>query len=162
MFDLDGISDVDTFLFADAKSGMYRRRFAIHFEQKKSASDSTYNFSGREEMVLGANTYYYDALFGFQAKRVEENPEADYAKVEMYMRQHGFNAWQETMYQRFMRTVDNDRRSELLFLYHEDLSISGFTVLQLEGPDEARWPSLSAELRQRALSTFEVIEEGAD
>ena len=158
-FDIAGLADVDTFLFADVSSGIYTCRLAIHFESQRPDRDFTYNFPEEPTVALGDHEYYYDAFFGPQAKMVEENPNADFSKVELFLRSKGLTGWKEAMWHRFMRTLDSSRRSELLILYHEDLGAAGVTVADLgaDGPKAHLWPELSAALKERALGSFQIV-----
>ncbi|MBT4096008.1 MAG: hypothetical protein HOM68_14610 [Gemmatimonadetes bacterium] len=159
-FDISNLADVDSFYFADATAGPYTRRLAFHFETQRPGRDFTYRFPAEPLVRLGEFDYYHDAFFGPQARLVAENPKADFSKVENFLQSQTLELWEDAMWHRFMRTLDESRRSELLILYHEDLRNveTPSADLSAEGAKADQWPKIAKELRLRALSSFRVTE----
>ena len=81
--------------------------------------------------------------------------------MQRFLQSTGRATWEEAMWHRFMRTLDETNRSELLLLYHETLRNSGVTVAQIaDGGEKAHlWPEMQASLKERALKAFSITSE---
>jgi hypothetical protein len=61
--------------------------------------------------------------------------------------------------QRLVHLVDKEKRNELMIIYLEDTSITGFTAADLAkgGRAEAEWNEVSEGLLTRALKDIKVL-----
>jgi hypothetical protein len=59
-----------------------------------------------------------------------------------------------------VRVVDEARRHEIIIVYVEDLSETGWTVADLsQAGRSAEWERLAAGLQERALKNFKVVKD---
>ena len=88
-----------------------------------------------------------DAVFAAGAGRIGEYRECSFRL-----------AGTEFMSQRLVHLVDASKRNELMIIYVEDLSDTGFTAANLSegGSAHARWNEISQGLLDRALKNMKV------
>jgi hypothetical protein len=67
------------------------------------------------------------------------------------------------MYVRLVHLLDDRKRKELMIIYGEDLSDTGYTAAELRGGGKAyaRWPTIEKDLVARAEKKI-MIEESAE
>ena len=88
----------------------------------------------------------------------EAVPDSDFGRTDSFLTQQGFVTPKQVIRERFVRILDEDARSEVLFIYMEDVKYSGLglnEVLNLDGGSE-EWLSITHGLFERALTSFDI------
>jgi len=84
-------------------------------------------------------------------------PGSDRERVLQLVAQAGYTMPAETMSVRLVNLLDESKRQELMFIYTEDLALSGTSVAELQaGGGEAKWQGLQAGLIERATQKIQV------
>ncbi len=157
-FILSGTAQVEKFVFADHEEQKINRIFFVQFES--SLDGGAYNYSIAETLALGAHEYMHESHSWHWKAMVEENPDADYAQVDAFLRDRGYGTPEYAIIELFVRVLDEAKLNEVLFLYIEDLSYKGLSYSELSDIEKAfeEWTRISQELASRSLESFEVIE----
>ena len=158
-FDLKGIACVERQVFAAVKNRRIQRLFIIQFEGILDSSAEIYRWQMRDPIRLGDGEYRHN-IFAFDTGReVREDPEAETAKTDAFLKEKGLELDSELVMSRFARVVGEDRKHELIFFYIEPLASWHQRVTDFAdgAPRTAGQRDLASELSQRSLRAFRVI-----
>jgi hypothetical protein len=133
------------FVDADAR-GRIRRMYMLQFEGYLPGIDASYSYEVKETVKLGGEDYIVNVESVPNVKAaLGQQPESDSARAVAFLEGKGYSVGESVRYQRFVRLVDESKRSEFIMLYIED---AGTTQ-----PDE----KAMREFRERALKGFAVL-----
>lgn len=133
------------FVDADAR-GRIRRLYMLQFEGYLPGIDASYSYEAKETLKLGGEEYMVNIEnVPNVAAALKQIPESDTAHAVAFLEGKGYHIPEAVRYQRFVRLVDESKRSEFIMLYIED---AGTTQ-----PDE----KAMREFRTRALKGFIVL-----
>jgi hypothetical protein len=162
-FELYGLADADIFVFAEADEDRTLKRWlVVQFEGFLDSNSHTYNYAMIDRVTLGSHEYMTDAFTANMRQLREEMPaDSDGARVVWLLEEHGYVRPQEAIWVRLVRTLGDDRRKELLFIYTEDLARLGLTAEQVspDGLVPLAHTALLQGVRDRARNAFTIIED---
>ena len=157
-FTLYGVAHVEQHHFVVANSRKRVQRLLwFQFEGYLDNNEHRYRYPGMETLTLKGLTFLHDADVMNIDGDYKERPTSDSAHVVDFLRENGYTLEGDTMFKR-MVWLDANLRNELMIIYSEDLSPTGFRVSDLTkgGSDADKWSSISEALHQRALAGFTV------
>jgi hypothetical protein len=133
------------FVDADARRRI-RRMYMLQFESYLPGVDATYNYEMTETVSLGGKDYSVNVESVPNVKAaLGQQPQSDAARAVAFLEGKGYSVGESVRYQRFVRLVDESKRSEFIMLYVEDADASG-------GDEKAM-----REFRERALKGFVIL-----
>jgi len=156
-WDLYGICDAELHVFVEAdKHKHVQRLYWVQFEHYLPDNNDTYNYPFTEKLTLGGREF--DVTTNFRPTLTPPaRAGSDRERVLQLVQQAGYQLPPETMSVRLVHLLDDTKRQELMFIYAEDLSLSGTSVAALQAAGgEAKWPELRAALIQRATQRIQL------
>ena len=159
-FVLYDVANAEQHFFVDADAGgRVRRLYWVQFEGYLPSNTHKYNYKSPKTVRINGLDFFADA----QARQIPA-PDADLAskpankisdgdRARAFLASKGYGlASNEALWQRLVHMTDASNRSELMFIYLEDLSGMGLTAADLNegGKAAARWEAVSKELLERA------------
>ena len=158
-FVLYDVANAEQHFFVDADApGRIKRFFWIQFEGYLPANTHTYNYKSTKIVNIGGWDFFADA-YPRSLKGDLGRPDSDGNRARAFLASKGFHmASTEIISQRLVHLVDASKRNELMIIYVEDLSDTGFTAANLSegGSAHARWNEISQGLLDRALKNMKV------
>ena len=129
----------------------------FQFEGYLDNNEHTYRYTDMEAITLKDLTFLHDADVMNIDDDYKERPTSDSAHAADFLKEKGYILEGDTMFKR-MVWLDADLRNELMIIYSEDLSATGFRVSDLTkgGSDTDKWSSISKVLHKRTLASFAV------
>ena len=133
--------------FVDAgPDGLVRRMYMLQFESYLPNVDAKYDYAPAETVRLGGEEYIVNAeSVPNVAAALAQNPQSDSARAVEFLKGKGYRVGESVRFQRFVRLVDDAKRSEFIMLYVEDA-----------GAAQADEKSMR-EFRERALKGFVIL-----
>lgn len=159
---LNGNAQAEQHFFVDTEKGKsIKRLFMVQIEGFLPTNNYTYNYRIADTVQLGEHEYMTDASFGKLSVIRKGRPDSDVSKAIAYLELQGFRfKSDEFMSRRFVRVVDDAQRNEIIIVYAESLSETGWTLAALsEAGRSAEWERLAAGLQTRALKSFKVVKD---
>jgi hypothetical protein len=156
-WDLYGICDAELHVFVEADEHKHvQRLYWVQFEHYLPDNNHTYNYPFTEKLALGGREF--DVTTNFRPTLTPPaRAGSDRERVLQLVQQAGYQLPPETMSVRLVHLLDDTKRQELMFIYAEDLSLSGTSVGALQAAGgEAKWPELRAALIQRAAQRIQL------
>ncbi|HYY97837.1 MAG TPA: hypothetical protein VE642_04555 [Pyrinomonadaceae bacterium] len=133
------------FVDADARRRI-RRMYMLQFESYLPGVDAKYDYAAAETVKLGGEDYIVNAeSVPNVAAALAQSPQSDSARAVEFLKGKGYSVGESVRFQRFVRLVDESKRSEFIMLYVEDAGASG--------ADE----KAMREFRERASKGFAVL-----
>jgi hypothetical protein len=133
------------FVDADARRRI-RRMYMVQFESYLPGVDATYDYGAAETVNLGGGVYTVNAeTVPNVPAALKQNPQSDAARAASFLEGKGYRVGESVRFQRFVRLVDESKRSELIMLYVEDAG-------DAQGGEKAM-----REFRERALKGFVIL-----
>jgi hypothetical protein len=133
------------FVDADARRRI-RRMYMLQFESYLPGIDATYNYEVAETVRLGGVDYVVNAeSVPNVAAALAQQPQSDSARAVEFLKRKGYSVGESVRFQRFVRLVDESKRSEFIMLYVEDAGAS-------QGDEKSM-----REFRERASKGFVVL-----
>lgn len=144
------------FVVADAGKRVERLLW-FQFEGYLNTNERTYRYPPMEAMTISGLTFLHDADVLNIEEDYRERPTSDSAHVVDFLKEQGYTLGGDTLFKR-MVWLDENLRNELMIIYSEDLSLTGFQLTDLRQGDShtGQWSSISAALHERALASFAV------
>jgi len=158
-FDLKEMACVERHVFAAVQNHQIQRLFIVQLEGILESSSEIYRWRMRDAVRLGDAEYRYNVLAFDTAASIREEPEAETAKTDAFLKSRGLELETELVMSRFARVVGEDRKHELIFFYMEPLATWHQRVADFQD-GEPRTPAQRALARQvsdRSLRAFRVI-----
>jgi hypothetical protein len=162
-FDLYGVADAEVQVFAEAdRNKRATKLYWIQFESYwPSQADNSYNYTDdRREQHWGTTVW----VNGGPGPTTGARPGGDRAHVQALLERAGYKIPPEMMNVRMVQLLDDPKgtghgRRELMFIYAEDLALTGKTLAQLtdaKGENNASWARIGKALEKRALNAYSV------
>ena len=159
-FILYDVARAEQHFFVDAdKDGNVSRLYWIQFEGYLPSNKHAYNYDSPKKVNIGGLDFFADTW----ARKIEPNqgrPDSDGNMARKFLASKGYKtASDEVMMQRLVNMVTPDNRSELMIIYLEVLTPTGFAAADLnEGGKAAdKWPTIADALLQRAKKGMEIV-----
>lgn len=160
-FTLYDRAEAEQFYFVDVdKQQRIKRMFIVQFEGFLANNNQTYNYPTTKTVNIGGQDYIINtSITPNVAAVLNKNPETDAARAASFLESKGFRIGEDVLFQRFIRVVDETKRSEFILIYIEDLSGTGFTAADLSKGERAenQKDKIFQELQSRALSSFTIL-----
>jgi hypothetical protein len=144
------------FVVADVEKRVERLLW-FQFEGYLDNNQHRYRYPPMGTVTLNGLAFLHDADVLNIDEDYRERPTSDSAHVVDFLRQRGYTFGGDTMFKRLV-WLGPDLRDELMIIYSEDLTPTGFRAADLSegGPQADRWSSISEALYRRALASFSV------
>ncbi|HVF57207.1 MAG TPA: hypothetical protein VM934_13715 [Pyrinomonadaceae bacterium] len=160
-FVLYGVANAEQHFFVDAdKQGRIKRLYWVQFEGYLPANTHTYNYKSPLITNVDGYDFFADAYpRNIPANRAHQRPDSDGSRAQAFLESKGLRmAGDDVIMQRLVHMTDKTNRSELMFIYIEDLSGTGLTAADLseKGSAAARWQAMSKELLARAVKGIRI------
>jgi len=152
------IADCELHVFVEPDPDKNAHRlYWIQFEQYvPSKPDLHHQYKSPRHARIGGEDFFVDT----KVNSVEEKPKpgSDGEHMRAIIAARGYTLPREFMYVRFVHLLDNAKRKELMIIYAEDLSATGFSAADLreEGRVHNAWPNLEEELIERAREAIQL------
>jgi hypothetical protein len=158
---LSGVAwaEIHSFVETDGEKRLLRR-FHVQFEHFLPDNDHTYNYRLPDTITVGAHEWMHNPG-GYPVQLVfDTRPDSDMAAGYNFLKGNGYVLPDEVFYRRFLRTVGDDRRAEIIMVYSENAALTGVTVADYDegGRLHDAAATFHDALLRRALAAFEVIE----
>jgi hypothetical protein len=153
---LNDIADCELHVFVEADAQKQVKRFYwIQFEAYlPSKPEAHYNYPAAQQSEWDGWEFFVRPRFG----PTNEPPKkgSDYEHVKALLRAGGYTEPAEMMNVRLVHLLDEQKRSELMIIYAEDLAPVGvsWTDLLPEGKAHAQWAGIAADLTARAKASI--------
>jgi len=149
---LYGIADCELHAFVEAdEQKNVQRLYWVQFEgYLPSKPKLKHQYDSPRHATIGGLDFYVDTWTSTDDKKPEAGSDAEHIKA--LIRAHGYKMPAGMMYVRLVHLLDEQKRKELMFIYGEDLSPTGFTAADLKKGGKAydQWPAIEKDLVERA------------
>jgi len=149
---LYGIADCELHAFVEAdEQKNVQRLYWVQFEgYLPSKPKLKHQYDSPRHATIGGLDFYVDTWTSTDDKKPEAGSDAEHIKA--LIRAHGYKMPAGMMYVRLVHLLDEQKRKELMFIYGEDLSPTGFTASDLKKGGKAydQWPAIEKDLVERA------------
>lgn len=144
------------FVDTDGK-GNIKRLYWIQFEGYLPENNHSYFYISQKVVNIGGLDFYADA-FARDLKDNQGRPDSDVSRAKKFLEDKGFRiAGSDVLMQRLVHLVDKEKRNELMIIYLEDMTETGFTAADFaKGNNKAEWKTVSEQLLARAQKDFEI------
>lgn len=135
----------EQFFFIEAANKKIKRLYMLQFENFLPNIDGKYQYNEPNSAEIGGLKYFSNTenVPNVEAA-LKAVPDSDIAKAAKFLQDKGFILMKSLKYQRFVRVLDNAKRSEFIMLYIEDSESSDSS----EKNDD---------FQRRALANFKVL-----
>ena len=158
-FILYNVARAEQHFFVDAdKKGNVSRFYWVQFEGYLPSNTHAYDYKSPKKVNIGGLDFFADA----SARKVipgQGRPDSDGNKAREFLASKGFRiASYEVMMQRLVNMVTPDNRTELMIIYLEVLTPTGFASADLnEGGKAAdKWPAIADGLLERTQKGMRI------
>ena len=157
-FVLYDVANAEQHFFVDAdKDGRVKRLYWIQFEGYLPDNTHSYDYKSPKIVNIGGFDFFAD----ISARSLNGNlgrPDSDGNRARAFLESKGFKTSTEVVSQRLVHLVDKAKRNELMIIYLEDLSGTGFTAADLNegGSAQAEWSNLSQAVLARAQKFMKI------
>lgn len=149
--------NVELFAFVDADTKKHVSRiYWIQFEAyRPSRPELKHTYDSKRHAILGGMDFFVDTWV--QSTAAPEEPDSDGAHLKALLSTAGYTLPKSMMSVRFVHLMDKARK-ELMFIYSEDTTATGFTAddLRKGGRAFGEWPGIEAGLIQRGERGVEL------
>jgi hypothetical protein len=144
-------AQVEQHFFVDAdKQQRIKRMYMVQFEGYLPNISGSYNYPVTKTVSLAGQSYIVDAeVIPNVSAAIKQDAQSDVARAASFLEGKGYRIGDGIVFQRFVRLVDEGKRSEFILLYVEDLSGAGV--------DAAEKEKAMQEFSGRALKGFEIL-----
>jgi hypothetical protein len=145
-------AQVEQHFFVDAdKQQRIKRMYMVQFEGYLPNISGSYNYPVTKTVSLAGQSYIVDAeVIPNVPAAIKQDAQSDVARAASFWEGKGYRIGDGIVFQRFVRLVDEGKRSEFILLYVEDLSGAGV--------DAAEKEKAMQEFSGRALKGFKILE----
>jgi hypothetical protein len=147
--------NIELHAFVEANADRHVKRiYWVQFEAYlPSHPELKHNYDSVRHILLGGRDFYVDTWV--TSTDSKEEPDSDTAHLKALLRSMGYTLPKSMMSVRFVHLMD-DSRKELMLIYGEDATTTGFTPAELAkgGTAHGRWLMLEPGLIQRAQLTI--------
>ena len=144
-------AQVEQHFFVDAdKQQRIKRMYMVQFEGYLPNISGSYNYPVTKTVSLAGQNYIVDAeVIPNVPAAIKQDAQSDVARAASFLEGKGYRIGEGIVFQRFVRLVDEAKRSEFILLYVEDLSGAGV--------DAAEKEKAVQEFSGRALKGFKIL-----
>ena len=159
---LYGIADCElhAFVRADEQKNV-QELYWVQFEGYiPTRPDLHHKYDSPQHTTIGGLDFYVDTWTRSNEEKTETASDREH--IDALIRAKGYKIPANLMYVRLVHLLDAEKRKELMIIYGEDLTRSGFTAADLRegGKAYGQWPTLEKELIERAKTKIALEETG--
>jgi hypothetical protein len=155
---LYGVADCELHVWIEAGSdNVVNRLYWVQFEAYlPDKAGLHYNYPFKRTTNIGGLDFDVRARFG--ANDAQPKPESDGGHVWALLQASGYKWSRDAMNVRLVYLPDEQKRTELMIIYAEDLKPTGLTAADLlpGGKASDRWPMLEQGLIERAANKLKL------
>jgi hypothetical protein len=157
-WDLYDVCDAEIHVFVEADAQkQVQRLYWVQFEGYLPNNIYRYDYPFTEKTTQGGREFDVSASYDPSNKPVR--PGSDFERVRALVAAAGYHLAPENMSVRLVNMLDDSKRKELMFIYSEDLALSGTTIEGLNLPEgTAKWEALKAGLLERAKERIRLTD----
>jgi len=152
--------ELHAFVEADGQKTV-QRLYWVQFEGYiPTKPDLKYQYDSPRHRKIGSLDFSVDTVV--RANSGQMRAGSDREHIETLIRARGYKMPAGMMYVRLVHLLDEQKRKELMIIYGEELTPTGFTAgdLQEGGKAYGHWPAIANALVERAVKKI-AIEETA-
>ncbi len=133
-FILYGRAQVEQYFFVAADSQRrIKRMYMVQFESYLPNITGAYNYAVTKTVNLAGQTYIADfEVVPHVSAAIKQDPQSDVTRAASFLESKGYRIGEGIAFQRFVRLVAEDKRSEFILLYVEDLVGAGLDAAEKE------------------------------
>ena len=151
----------ELFAFVDSRDGHHVRKYIwIQFEEYlPDHPDLHMTYGSPRHANIGGLDFYEDEGVGSAAKTPK--PASDTEHFYSLLGRHGYQRT-DLRWVRLVHLPDSTKRKELMIIYAESLTGTGYTAAQLGkgGAEYSKWPAMDDALRRRAEQSISIAVTG--
>jgi hypothetical protein len=148
--------ELHAFVEADGQKNV-QRLYWVQFEgYVPTKPELKHKYDSPRHATMGGLDFYVDAWV--RRKDAETQKGSDREHIEALIRRKGYEMPEGMMDVRLVHLLDEQKRKELMVIYGEDVSHTGFTATDLseKGRAYSRWPVIESALIERAKSKITI------
>lgn len=148
--------ELHAFVEADGQKNV-QRLYWVQFEgYVPTKPELKHTYDSPRHATMGGLDFYVDTWV--RRKDAETRKGSDREHIEALIRAKGYKMPEGMMDVRLVHLLDEQKRKELMVIYGEDVSHSGFTATDLseKGRAFSRWPAIENALIERAKSKITI------
>jgi hypothetical protein len=157
---LYGIADCELHAFVEAdEQKNVQRLYWVQFEgYVPTKPELKHEYNSPEHAKIGGVDFYVDTWV--RSSNRKTRPGSDTEHIEALIREKGYKLPAGMMEVRLVHLLDEQKRKELMIIYGEDVTPTGFSAADLDKDGKAhdRWPAIEKALVERSVQKI-VIEE---
>jgi hypothetical protein len=156
-WDLYGIADCELHLFVEADAAkQVQRLYWIQFEGYLPSNTHRYDYSSDLPVTFAGLLFHQRTHVG----TTNHTPRAgsDGERVRQMLARAGYTLAPQVMNVRLVHLLDDEKRRELMFIYGENLALSGHTIATLKQGDAflPAWKEVEQGLVERAMQKIKL------
>jgi hypothetical protein len=114
-------AEAEQFFFVEAKDKKIKRMYMLQFENFLPDAKGVYDYDELQTVKIGGLDFFANAETVPNVEQVlKAAPDSDVAKAVEFLKGKGYTLMKSLIYQRFVRVVSDDKRSEFIIVYVED------------------------------------------
>lgn len=156
-WNLYDIADCELHLFVEADADkQVERLYWIQFEGYLPTNTHIYDYSKDDPVTFAGRPFHKRTYVG--ASNNTPRPGGDGERVRQMLARAGYRLAPEVMNVRLVHLLDDAKRKELMFIYGENLALSGHTAAELKEGETFRpgWAAVELALLDRAMKRIKV------
>lgn len=156
-WDLYDLADCELHLFVEADTDKtVKAMYWFQFEGYLPTNEHTYDYSSDEPVTFAGLPFRKNSNFGPTGSTPRAGSDGE--RTRQMLARAGYKLPAERMNVRLIHLPDESRRKELMIIYAEDLSVSGYTAAQLRNGNErsAEWKTVEKGLVERAMRRIKL------
>ena len=152
------IADCELHAFVEADSQQsVQRLYWIQFEgYLPSKPELKHQYGSPWHTTIGGLDFYVDTSTSVRDEKTTAGSDAEH--IRALLQGKGYRMPAATMYARLVHLLDEQKRKELMIIYAEDLSPTGFTAadVQKDGKAYKQWAAIEKGLLERAKNKIKI------
>jgi hypothetical protein len=138
-------AEAEQYFFVEAENKKIKRLYMLQFESFLPKIDGTYDYNEPQSVKIGGFDYFsnVEAVPNVEAA-LKAVPDSDIAKAAAFLQSKDFQIMKSLLYQRFVRVLGDDKRSEFIILYIED-------------SENVNSEKQTENLQKQALANFKIL-----
>lgn len=159
-FTLDGKVSGERHIFVESRNNQVTRLFIAQFEHFLPTSEDIYRYSFQDALEIKGHKFKQNTFAYNNHLAVKNKPKREAALTAQFLERQGLSLPNELMLSRYVALGDQNRKSELILFYAEDVAQTPHSINDFYIGDEKTvlWKILSEQLAQRALESFTIID----
>src|SRR5258707_889875 len=157
---LYGIADCELHAFVEAdEQKNVQRLYWVQFEgYVPTRPELKHEYNSPQHAKIGAVDFYVDTWV--RSSNAKTRPGSDREHIEALIRAKGYKLPAGMMDVRLVHLLDEQKRKELMIIYGEDVTSTGFSAAELDkgGKAHDQWPAIEKALVERSVKKIVIGE----